>query len=186
MGLGVGVRARQGDRASRTRSVSRLDSAVVESYPSQARRRHIEGSVTINRAAHMLLHRFNIMSIIGHFYPSGPGRRSPGTGSLASGGILGDRLTQNPGEERECRMRFRTWLYAMTMVVTAAVTAWAPACGEDDSCPGVICTNCSASGDCPNLECSDDQSLFCVAFPFGDLDSSERCTFCESPDFQLP
>lgn len=59
-------------------------------------------------------------------------------------------------------------------------------CGGSDGCPGTICTNCSASGDCPDLDCGADQSSFCVAYPFGETTSGQRCAFCEDPDFQLP
>lgn len=59
-------------------------------------------------------------------------------------------------------------------------------CGDSEACPGTICSDCSASGDCPNLECGAGQSLFCVAYPFGETTSRQRCTFCEDPDYQLP
>jgi hypothetical protein len=82
--------------------------------------------------------------------------------------------------------RAHVWGYLLTAVLSAVVAAWMPACGGDESCPGAICTGCGAFGDCPDLDCAADQNSFCVAFPFGELDSGQRCAFCESPDFELP
>lgn len=76
--------------------------------------------------------------------------------------------------------------FFLTFGLGVAVGALAPACGDSEECPGVLCTDCSGSGDCPNLNCGDGQSLFCVAYPFGETTSGQRCTFCEDPDFELP
>jgi hypothetical protein len=79
------------------------------------------------------------------------------------------------------------WGLSVVALVALVSSLLPVGCGDGDgSCPGTICSNCSASGDCPNLQCGADQSLFCVAFPFGESTSDQRCTFCEDPDFELP
>jgi len=79
----------------------------------------------------------------------------------------------------------RAILIIVVGVFAGMSSAMMPASG-DESCPGTLCSDCSASGDCPNLACASDESLFCVAFPFGSTDSGQRCTFCEDPSFELP
>lgn len=55
-------------------------------------------------------------------------------------------------------------------------------CGDSgaDACPGIICNNCSASGDC-NIECQPDQQETCVGLQFfGDANPDDlRCAFCD-------
>lgn len=55
-------------------------------------------------------------------------------------------------------------------------------CGDGgaESCPGIICTDCSGSGDC-NVECQPDEVETCVGLQFfGDPNPDDlRCAFCE-------
>ena len=61
-------------------------------------------------------------------------------------------------------------------------------CGSDgsggaDGCPGTVCNSCAGSGDCPNLDCSGGEVLFCGHFGFFS-DPDLRCTFCADENFQ--
>lgn len=58
-----------------------------------------------------------------------------------------------------------------------------PSCGGGGGCPGIVCTNCGASGDC-NIDCQAPDVEFCGAFGYFD-DPGSRCAFCAPPDFQL-
>ena len=49
-------------------------------------------------------------------------------------------------------------------------------CGESEGCPGIVCTNCGASGDC-NIECSPPEIQYCGAYGYFD-DPSLRCAYC--------
>lgn len=61
------------------------------------------------------------------------------------------------------------------LVLFACVAAlWVVGCGGDESCPGITCTNCGASGDC-NIDCGERVEV-CGAHPD---DSSLRCAYCE-------
>ena len=55
-------------------------------------------------------------------------------------------------------------------------------CGDSgaDACPGIICNNCAASGDC-NIECSSSQQETCVGLEFfgGSNPDDLRCAFCD-------
>lgn len=60
-------------------------------------------------------------------------------------------------------------------------TAWiVSACGGGglDSCPGTVCNNCAASGDC-NISCDAGENEFCGHFGFFE-DPGLRCAFCDS------
>jgi hypothetical protein len=57
-------------------------------------------------------------------------------------------------------------------------------CGDSSSgCPGIVCTDCGASGDCDVDECQSPEVEFCGAFGYFD-DPTLRCAFCAPPDFQ--
>ena len=65
----------------------------------------------------------------------------------------------------------KTWftlicIFAFTMI----------GCGDDEGCPGMVCTNCAASGDC-TLECPSPQLQYCGAFGYFD-DPGLRCAYC--------
>ena len=66
---------------------------------------------------------------------------------------------------------------------TAAALLTTPALAQRgggglDSCPGTVCTNCAASGDC-NITCAAGEFEFCGAFGFFE-DPGLRCAFCDS------
>ncbi len=65
----------------------------------------------------------------------------------------------------------------LAAALVSLIITFAPACGEDDGCPGIVCTSCSGSGDC-NIQCGADEIQVCRAHPEGDTDSRERCTYC--------
>ena len=56
-------------------------------------------------------------------------------------------------------------------------------CSDDQGCPGKVCSNCAASGDC-DLTCAPPQVNFCGHFGLFE-DQRLRCSFCERPDFQF-
>lgn len=49
-------------------------------------------------------------------------------------------------------------------------------------CPGTVCHDCSASGDCPDLDCAAGEVEYCGHFGFFD-DPDLRCAFCGPPDY---
>ena len=82
--------------------------------------------------------------------------------------------------------RFRaSWLSILFLVVFMMFII--ASCGnifdnDDDGggswCPGKICNNCAASGDC-NIDCPAGQQETCVGGAFFDADSNLRCAYCE-------
>lgn len=79
-------------------------------------------------------------------------------------------------------MRLITRLGLATSALALIFGIAVGSCGDSGSgsCPGIICNNCSASGDC-NIECQPDQEEFCVGLQFfGDANPDDlRCAFCE-------
>ena len=75
-------------------------------------------------------------------------------------------------------------LAAAAIVVLCVVAALSFAnCGGDEGCPGIVCSDCGASGDC-DVTCTGDQVEYCGHFGLFE-DQSLRCAFCESPDFEF-
>ena len=65
--------------------------------------------------------------------------------------------------------------FLLTLVAAFGVAA----CGGGlESCPGTICSNCAASGDC-DITCDADEFSFCGHFGFFE-DPGLRCAFCDS------
>ena len=75
----------------------------------------------------------------------------------------------------------KTW---MVMIVGCTLALGVPSCGgAEGGCPGIICTNCAASGDC-SIDCQAPDVEFCGAFGYFD-DPGLRCAFCAPPDFEF-
>ncbi len=75
----------------------------------------------------------------------------------------------------------KTW---MVMIVGCILAFGIPSCGGGDGgCPGIVCSNCGASGDC-NIDCQVPDLEFCGAFGYFD-DPGLRCAFCAPPDFEF-
>lgn len=75
-------------------------------------------------------------------------------------------------------------LGALAFACMVAVSA--AACGDDSSgghCPGKVCSNCGASGDC-DVTCSGTDLNYCGHFGFF-ADPDLRCSFCAPPDYQF-
>jgi hypothetical protein len=72
----------------------------------------------------------------------------------------------------------------VALIVLLTIMGFAT-CGDDSNkgCPGKVCTNCSASGDC-NMTCTPPKVNFCGHFGLFE-DQSLRCSFCENPDFKF-
>lgn len=70
-------------------------------------------------------------------------------------------------------------LFALTFMLTFAVSAGIAACGDSTggSCPGIVCTNCAAGGDC-SITCDAGQQEFCGHFGYFE-DPNLRCAWCE-------
>ena len=74
-------------------------------------------------------------------------------------------------------------LFFLALGLTVAAAWGISACGggELDSCPGIICSDCSASGDC-NASCAAGETEFCGHFGFFE-DPNLRCNWCSTdPD----
>lgn len=73
-------------------------------------------------------------------------------------------------------------LFLAAMIITFAAAWGIAACGgELDSCPGIVCSDCGASGDC-TASCAPDEFNYCGHFGFFD-DPNLRCNWCSSdPD----
>ena len=67
-----------------------------------------------------------------------------------------------------------------SFLITVAAAYGIAACGGGalESCPGTVCTNCAASGDC-DVTCAAGENEFCGHFGFFD-DPGLRCAFCDS------
>jgi hypothetical protein len=72
-------------------------------------------------------------------------------------------------------------LFAFTCALTFAVALGISACGGDeDGCPGIVCSSCAAGSDC-NITCGAGENEFCGHFGFFE-DPNLRCNFCDSRD----
>lgn len=78
---------------------------------------------------------------------------------------------------RDTRL-FRILAVSFLLTIVAAFGTAACGGGSLESCPGNVCTNCAASGDC-SITCAADEFEFCGAFGFFD-DPGLRCAFCDS------
>ncbi|RME19936.1 MAG: hypothetical protein D6806_17390 [Deltaproteobacteria bacterium] len=74
------------------------------------------------------------------------------------------------------------FLQSLLLVVTLSVAVTLAACGGEEGCPGKVCTNCAASGDC-DVTCTGDDVEYCGHFGYFE-DNNLRCAFCAPPDFQ--
>lgn len=77
----------------------------------------------------------------------------------------------------------RSTLFVLSLLLSFAVVYGVSACGGDglDSCPGITCSDCGASGDCV-VSCDANETEFCGHFGFFD-DPSLRCAWCSTdPD----
>lgn len=63
-----------------------------------------------------------------------------------------------------------------SLLVALALTIGAAAC-SDESCPGIICSNCAT--DC-DIQCPEGQVEYCGHFGYFD-DPDLRCTWCGNP-----
>jgi hypothetical protein len=87
------------------------------------------------------------------------------------------------GGERRNSLKILIISGALWIAVFCGMSFGLLSCGDDaGGCPGKVCTNCGASGDC-NIECTGDKVQFCGHFGYFD-DPNLRCTFCEDPNFQ--
>lgn len=70
-------------------------------------------------------------------------------------------------------------LFVAAFMLTFAVSLGIAACSDDggDTCPGIICSDCSAGGDC-NVTCDAGEQEFCGHFGFFD-DPTLRCAWCD-------
>jgi hypothetical protein len=68
---------------------------------------------------------------------------------------------------------------AWRAVVMAGTLGLAAAgCGdEDESCPGIVCSNCAGSGDC-DITCGSGQEEVCESLGNYGGDSNMRCAWC--------
>lgn len=64
------------------------------------------------------------------------------------------------------------------LLLTLALTVGAVAC-SDESCPGIICSNCAGSGDC-DIQCPEGQIEYCGHYGYFD-DPDLRCAWCGNP-----
>jgi hypothetical protein len=78
------------------------------------------------------------------------------------------------------RLRLSLLTFAVSLL-TFAVAFGIAACGDSegigDSCPGIVCNDCGASGNC-DVTCSAGEEEFCGHFGFFD-DPTLRCAWCE-------
>jgi hypothetical protein len=74
----------------------------------------------------------------------------------------------------------KSWIW--TTMIAGCILSLGSCGGDGGGCPGIVCTNCGASGDC-NVECQAPEVEFCGAFGYFD-DPGLRCAFCAPPDFQ--
>lgn len=69
-------------------------------------------------------------------------------------------------------------LFVTTALLTAAVSLGIAACGDSSNvCPGIVCSDCSAGGDC-NVDCAAGETEFCGHFGYFD-DPTLRCAWCD-------
>ena len=73
------------------------------------------------------------------------------------------------------------WKILFVVVLVGIGTVSASGCGSDssDGCPGIICTNCSGSGDC-NITCGANQSQVCESLANYGGSPTERCAWCRN------
>lgn len=64
------------------------------------------------------------------------------------------------------------------LIFTVALALGMSGCGSE-KCPGIICSDCAASGDC-NIQCSTGEVQFCGHFGYFD-DPDLRCAYCGEP-----
>lgn len=62
--------------------------------------------------------------------------------------------------------------------IALALAFGTAACGGE-SCPGIICSNCAASGDC-DIQCPAGELETCGHFGYFD-DPDLRCAYCSQP-----
>jgi hypothetical protein len=84
----------------------------------------------------------------------------------------------------DTRSTLRFFLASLGFTLLAATTFGGCDDGSSGDCPGIVCTDCSASGDCAIDPCPAGQSEFCGNFGYFGDDDTARCAFCEAPDFQ--
>lgn len=77
----------------------------------------------------------------------------------------------------------RWWLFVGVAVVALAAGSLSSCGDESDGCDdvgGLICNDCSGSGNC-DISCSGGESETCVGLEFFGEDNADdlRCAFCE-------
>lgn len=78
----------------------------------------------------------------------------------------------------------RSWVLVLLALfgLIASIGVGVSSCGGDDGgCPGIVCTDCGASGDC-DVTCTGDDVEYCGSFGFFD-DPDLRCAFCAPEDY---
>jgi hypothetical protein len=84
----------------------------------------------------------------------------------------------------EDRMKRIVVMVAMLFALCSLAGIIASSCGGDGGgCPGIVCSDCGASGDC-DVTCSGDDVEYCGNFGYFD-DLSLRCAFCAPEDYQI-
>jgi hypothetical protein len=80
-------------------------------------------------------------------------------------------------------------MYRKTTLLVALLVASCLGCltfvtcgGDGGGCPGIVCSDCGASGDC-DVTCTGDDVEYCGHFGYFD-DPDMRCAFCAPPDFE--
>jgi hypothetical protein len=78
---------------------------------------------------------------------------------------------------KECRMK-KVRLALLSVAVALGTAVLATVSCSDDSCPGIVCSDCSGSGDC-DITCDAGEQEFCGNFGFFE-DPTLRCAYCEA------
>jgi hypothetical protein len=69
-------------------------------------------------------------------------------------------------------------LFVVAFMLTFAVSVGIAACSDDaGTCPGRICSDCAAGGDC-NITCDAGEQEFCGHFGYFE-DPTLRCAWCD-------
>ncbi len=84
----------------------------------------------------------------------------------------------------DTRRALRLLVSSLGFALLAAITVGGCDDGSGGDCPGVVCTDCSASGDCDLDPCPTGQLEYCGNFGYFGDDDTARCAFCEAADFQ--
>ncbi|MBN2498543.1 MAG: hypothetical protein JXR96_28385 [Deltaproteobacteria bacterium] len=78
----------------------------------------------------------------------------------------------------------KTWIAILAVLCSLGALAGAiMSCGGDGGCPGIVCHDCGASGDC-DVTCTGSDVEYCGHFGYFE-DPDLRCAFCAPEDFEF-